>query len=359
MDVMNPTLINIGGRCYRKMPFTQKIEHHSDQVSGQHYEEDLIWEDEACDTVESVEKTEQGYRLSMEVPSSLFKFILGKRAETKKKIEKETSTQIMIPRQGKEGDVVITGPNRSGVVGARSRIEVIVESSRQKIPFTHFLCFPLYKSNLAKKVDEFKVRVLKDCFECRGIDASIFQLPSKIHITVGMMTLLSDKEVKSAAELLSKCYEELVSNCLQDTAVVVELKGVEYMNDDPAEVDVLYAKVLIKDGSNRLQNLADALVDKFVSKGLMKREYDRVKLHATVMNTKQRDNPDEQAPAKKSRSDVPPRFKKRISFDAKKIITLFEDFSFGEYHLDTIHLSKRGSFDAEGHYECAASVPLP
>ena len=41
------------------------------------------------------------------------------------------------------------------------------------------------------------------------------------------------------------------SNCLQDTAVVVELKGVEYMNDDPADVDVLYAKVVIKDGSNR------------------------------------------------------------------------------------------------------------
>ena len=43
----------------------------------------------------------------------------------------------------------------------------------------------------------------------------------------------------------------LISNCLQDTAIVVELKGVEYMNDDPADVDVLYAKVLIKDGSNR------------------------------------------------------------------------------------------------------------
>lgn len=65
----------------------------------------MIWEDEACDTVESVEKTDQGYRLSMEVPSSLFKFILGKRAETKRKIEKETNTQIMIPRQGQEGDV--------------------------------------------------------------------------------------------------------------------------------------------------------------------------------------------------------------------------------------------------------------
>ena len=50
-------------------------------------------------------------------------------------------------------------------MGARSRVEVITESSRQKIPFTHFLCFPLYKTNLEKKIDEFKVRVLKDCFE--------------------------------------------------------------------------------------------------------------------------------------------------------------------------------------------------
>ena len=32
-------------------------------------------------------------------------------------------------------------------------------------------------------------------FQCRGIDASIFQLPSKIHLTIGMLTLLSDKDV--------------------------------------------------------------------------------------------------------------------------------------------------------------------
>lgn len=50
-------------------------------------------------------------------------------------------------------------------MGARSRIEVIAESSRQKIPFTHFLCFPLYYSDLERKMDEFKVKVLKDCFE--------------------------------------------------------------------------------------------------------------------------------------------------------------------------------------------------
>lgn len=51
--------------------------------------EDLIWEDEVCDIVELVEKIDKGYRLFMEVLSLLFKFILGKRVEIKKKIEKE------------------------------------------------------------------------------------------------------------------------------------------------------------------------------------------------------------------------------------------------------------------------------
>ena len=76
-------------------------------------------------------------------------------------------------------------------MGARSRIEVIVESSRQKIPFTHFLCFPLYKSNLAKKVDEFKVRVLKDCFEVIYMYSSytLFKKWCKIHYSFVFMLI--------------------------------------------------------------------------------------------------------------------------------------------------------------------------
>nr|CAD7463272.1 unnamed protein product [Timema tahoe] len=43
--------------------------------------------------------------------------------------------------------------------------------------------------------------------------------------------------------------------------------GLEYMNDDPAEVDVLYGKVNVQDHSSLLQQLADNLVDFFTSKG--------------------------------------------------------------------------------------------
>jgi activating signal cointegrator complex subunit 1 len=44
--------------------------------------------------------------------------------------------------------------------------------------------------------------------------------------------------------------------------------GVEYMNDDPAEVDVLYGKVYSKDGSHILQDIADGIVNYFSDKGL-------------------------------------------------------------------------------------------
>lgn len=104
---MKPTLINIGGRCYRKMPFEQKIEHREppEQRSSHHDEEALAWDDEACDAFGLVEKTAAGYRLCMEVPSLLYRFIIGKKGDTKRKIEKQTGTQIMIPRQGEEGDI--------------------------------------------------------------------------------------------------------------------------------------------------------------------------------------------------------------------------------------------------------------
>ena len=43
----------------------------------------------------------------------------------------------------------------------------------------------------------------------------------------------------------------LVSQIAGGKPLTVEVAGVEYMNDDPAMTDVLYAKVHMKDGSDR------------------------------------------------------------------------------------------------------------
>ena len=61
------------------------------------------------------------------------------------------------------------------------------------------------------------------------------------------------------------------------------MQGIEYMNDDPGRVDVLYAKCI--DPCDRLQKIADHVVQTFVDCDLMERQYERVKIHATLMNT--------------------------------------------------------------------------
>ena len=55
------------------------------------------------------------------------------------------------------------------------------------------------------------------------------------------------------------------------------------MNDDPERVDVLYGRCI--DTSGRLQKLADFVVDTLETEGLLDRQYDHVKLHATLMNS--------------------------------------------------------------------------
>lgn len=68
----------------------------------------------------------------------------------------------------------------------------------------------------------------------------------------------------------------------------------------------------------RLQALADALVDRFVSAGLMERQYDRVKLHITVMNTLFRKDSKTTSAQNFPHNKVPE--KERESFDARKVL---------------------------------------
>ena len=67
--------------------------------------EAVNWEDESCEDGVLVKQTAHGFTTAVPVPSALFKFVIGRRGETKKKIEKETSSQIQIPKMGQEGDI--------------------------------------------------------------------------------------------------------------------------------------------------------------------------------------------------------------------------------------------------------------
>ncbi|KAM4623807.1 activating signal cointegrator 1 complex subunit 1 isoform 2-T2 [Polymixia lowei] len=349
MDILRPSLININGRIYRRNAV--KEEHYEDEEEEFSYvgppESEAPAADEAFDS-HYIEQTEKGYRCAIDVPSVLYKYIIGKKGETRKRLESDTKTSINIPKQGVEGQI---GTHRAAVSSAVTRVEVLIDSFRRKQPFTHFLSFGLNNPQIQEGFLRFKDGVLEQCSQDHGVDGSIFQNPDKLHLTIGTLALLNEVEVTKACEHLQEC-KNFIKDITEGKPLPLEVTGIEYMNDDPAMVDVLYAKVNVKDGSDKLQVIADRLVEHFVSAGWMVREWDRVKLHGTVMNTlfrKDSTAEDRGGPGRQTMRD-------RESFDARNILKIFGACRFGEFDLNAVQLSQRYSTDCTGYYTTAGSV---
>lgn len=351
MEVLRPALININGRIYRRNVVKEEQYEEEEDFSymGPPESEDL-GEDETCDS-HFIEQTDKGYRCAIDVPSVLYKYIIGKKGETRRRLEFDTKTSINIPKQGLEGQIVITGSQKAAISSAVTRVEVLVESFRKKQPFTHFLSFRLNDPKIQEGFLRFKDEVLQQCSQDHGVEESIFQNPAKLHLTVGTLALLNEMEVRKACEQLQEC-QNFIRDLTEGKPLPLKVTGIEYMNDDPAMVDVLYAKVDVKDNSDKLQMIADRLVEHFVSAGLMVREWDRVKLHGTVMNTLFRKDStveDTGGPGRQTISE-------REAFDARNILKMFRAHDFGEFELNAVLLSQRYSSDCTGYYTSAGSI---
>ncbi|KAI2556138.1 activating signal cointegrator 1 complex subunit 1, partial [Homo sapiens] len=102
---------------------------------------------------------------------------------------------------------VITGQHRNGVISARTRIDVLLDTFRRKQPFTHFLAFFLNEVEVQEGFLRFQEEVLAKCSMDHGVDSSIFQNPKKLHLTIGMLVLLSEEEIQQTCEMLQQCKE--------------------------------------------------------------------------------------------------------------------------------------------------------
>lgn len=61
---------------------------------------------------------------------------------------------------------VIQGHEKKGVLSAKTRIEVLVDSARQRLPFTHFLSIPVQGEDVVEKFEDFKFQVIEDKRVC-------------------------------------------------------------------------------------------------------------------------------------------------------------------------------------------------
>lgn len=381
MDVLNCELLWIDGSCYRKLtPINRFSPSENGDVEDKHSDRGCSggvnsYDDEpTClapktvtrQTYDDSSSTQNAFfRRTHYVPQNFLPRLCGKKHAVRMQIERDTNTSIKVPPPDTCDDVIITGVTEEDVESAHLRISATVNAMRQHEHYTHFVCLPLNNPKLGSTVEEFKEIVMKSC-SGRGLEASLFAFKQKLHLTIGMLVLLDAKEQSIAQKVLDSC-KDLVTSVLEDAPLVVRVHGLEIMNDDSSEVDVLYAKVSSynKEGPSRsdnckLQQLADGVAQRFLDSGLMLRQQERgrgpehVKLHMTLMNTRLREHR-----FATENTSLPPARKPRNSFDATAIMKRNRDFAFGRIHIPSINVVDPHNCDGDGFYKRIATLHLP
>jgi len=281
MDILKPELVWIENRCFRKLQIAYPTFQDDDCLEA--CVGSIAESSTACATeidssfgfedVEIVKDSHGFFKCLLCVASSYFRFIIGSKGDTKKRLELDTRCKIFVPSKDQDGDIVISGYQKSDVSSCVRRIQLLVQSGRQKHCPTHFLSIPFTDANIQSNMKKFRSNVMCNLAKERGIHESIFQIPERLHLTLGTIVLLGKKERQDIEKYLNDCADTVIRPKLKDFAAAdlplkIHLKGLEYMNDDPGEVDVLYAKLQldVKD-SNFLQSLCDEVVQFFFSTG--------------------------------------------------------------------------------------------
>ena len=107
----------------------------------------------------------------------------------------------------------------------------------------YFLSFSLAVQSVQQGLSEFKEELLA---EYPFISPKLFQSELKLHLTIGMVYLLSESEVIKAKQLLDTKVKDMANQILGDleqSDIRVKMKGIEIMNDDPYMTDIVYGKI--------------------------------------------------------------------------------------------------------------------
>ena len=102
-------------------------------------------------------------------------------------------------------------------------------------------------------------------------------------------TVQFQDNIKQAKALLRECGKNVKQMLAGAAGTSIIVQGVEMMNDDPHNMDVLYASAFFgREKGGLLQEIADHLQTAFANAGFLEPEHDHVKLHATLINSKKR-----------------------------------------------------------------------
>ena len=221
------------------------------------------------------------------------------------------------------------------------------------VEYTHFLSIPLNVTQVKDNLKDFKEQVLKK--EPKDLPESLFQVPEKVHLTMGMLSLTDDDKRNKAKELLQACKSSILEK-VPKQPIKFDIKGLGCFGE-PKKTRVIFGKIAGQ-GLEDVKTVTEFLADKFVQEGLLIKEMrdgepEGVRLHVTVMNNTFRERMERRDSRKGGKYS---KYNKTARFlDVSELFSSLEDFSFGQdLELKEIHISTlRGEPGPDGFY-----VPL-
>eukprot|EP00803_Ostreobium_quekettii_P003818 evm.model.scf_1223.1 EVM.evm.TU.scf_1223.1 scf_1223:16154-19336(+) len=293
--------------------------------------------------------------------SEVYGTVMGRGGKTKERLEKETGATIILPRKGAnaKGEITIRGCTVKAVASARARVEIIINDVvTKRLDYNYFVSIPLTTEAIQQAHRAFREAVLSaENGGAAGIDKSIFTPGNHLHMTIVMLKLYSDEKRNLARKALEDASRD-VKPLLPDAGLMIRLKGLGYMNDDPSAIDVMYLNVLEPEEQSIMRKVCTVFVDKLSQAGLLlaKDEGD-VKMHVTLLNSRFRRQQGVDG-RKYGRLGGEERVRARLPFDGRGILDAQGDLDLGETRVAEVHLSQRWKFDSPGYFHCAHRVVL-
>eukprot|EP00920_Eleutheroschizon_duboscqi_P021024 GHVT01049571.1.p1 GENE.GHVT01049571.1~~GHVT01049571.1.p1 ORF type:complete len:448 (+),score=48.21 GHVT01049571.1:3503-4846(+) len=365
------------------------------------------------------------------VPSLLVKFLVGRNRETLRNFEQSFNIKIDVPVKstGRNKDVreavdtttvQLEGQNARELVTASGEIRTFLDSHRDRLPVTHMISIPMVSNNepvegqgdFAKRFTDLKQQILAKNYPT--IDESLFINAAKAHMTIVVLRLLSVQEtercVLAMQEASSAIYDAVGTRCL-----VLHLKGLHAMTDDPSATDVVYTTQTSGLTNNNVQgsshstymainSIAHVLFTSLCNHGVITVDqlhkqramapdglHASLKLHVTLLNTKFR-----RRKAARESGSLPTRGKsfqigagdppqRRVgqrgstggedtldSMDVTTLLREFSQFDFGRFRVGCLELNefeKSEDFktmqdtnvprSSAAYYRCVNRIVLP